>query len=66
MSEPYKTCPDCGAHLDPCEICDCRKKDEKRKVATFVATLMSGPKSTPDPHVRHNDLQRHPTIFNLV
>lgn len=21
----YTTCPDCGAHLDPCERCDCRK-----------------------------------------
>ena len=21
----YKTCPDCGAHLDPGEECDCRK-----------------------------------------
>ena len=19
----YSTCPDCGAHLDPCEVCDC-------------------------------------------
>lgn len=30
----YRTCPDCGAHLDPAEICDCRraatdKKEEK-------------------------------------
>ena len=23
----YRTCPDCGAHLDPGERCDC--KDEK-------------------------------------
>ena len=22
----YKTCPDCGAALDPGEICDCREK----------------------------------------
>jgi hypothetical protein len=21
----YKTCPDCGAHLDPGELCDCRE-----------------------------------------
>ncbi len=21
----YKTCPDCGAHLDPGEPCDCKK-----------------------------------------
>lgn len=20
-----RICPECGAHLDPCEICDCRK-----------------------------------------
>ena len=27
------TCPDCGAHLDPGEKCDCRKekKDDKDK-----------------------------------
>lgn len=22
----YKTCPCCGAHLDPGETCDCRKE----------------------------------------
>lgn len=22
----FKTCPHCGAHLDPGEICDCRDK----------------------------------------
>lgn len=22
----YKTCPYCGAHLDPGEVCDCTKK----------------------------------------
>lgn len=21
----YNICPDCGAHLDPCEKCDCQK-----------------------------------------
>ena len=21
----FNTCPDCGAHLDPCETCDCMK-----------------------------------------
>lgn len=27
----YKTCPDCGANLDPGEICDCRRppKDDE-------------------------------------
>lgn len=23
----YRTCPNCGAHLDPCESCDCDKKE---------------------------------------
>lgn len=23
----YKTCPYCGAHLDPDEACDCREED---------------------------------------
>lgn len=23
----YRICPDCGAHLDPGEICDCRSKE---------------------------------------
>lgn len=23
----YRICPDCGAHLDPGEICDCRGKE---------------------------------------
>lgn len=29
----YHTCPYCGAHLDPCERCDCemaKEADEKR------------------------------------
>lgn len=21
----FKTCPECGAHLDPCELCDCKR-----------------------------------------
>mgnify|MGYP003187863295 CR=1 FL=1 len=25
----YWTCPDCGAHLDPCEKCDCNEKDKE-------------------------------------
>ena len=23
---PYEVCPDCNAHLDHCEICDCEKE----------------------------------------
>lgn len=28
----YRTCPDCGAHLDPGEICDCFQKAEAAPV----------------------------------
>lgn len=28
----YKTCPNCGAHLDPGEICDCSEKEKGRPV----------------------------------
>lgn len=49
----YKTCPYCGAHLDPCEPCDCDKKEETAPgdagaasqnavVATDSAILSSG------------------------
>lgn len=24
----YRTCPHCGAHLDPGEVCDCQEKEE--------------------------------------
>lgn len=26
----YNECPYCGAHLDPCEPCDCRDEKELR------------------------------------
>ena len=26
----YKTCPECGAHLDPGEKCDCQEEDEEK------------------------------------
>jgi len=26
MKTPYKNCPECGANLDPCEVCECKKK----------------------------------------
>ena len=28
----YRTCPDCGAALDPCEVCDCQDKKEAAPV----------------------------------
>lgn len=30
MKMYYKTCPECGAHLDPGEKCDCLKEAKKR------------------------------------
>ena len=30
----YSTCPHCGAHLDPGEICDCQDKKEAAAGAT--------------------------------
>ena len=33
----YKTCPYCGAHLDPGEQCDCKKaKEEKPTITDFI------------------------------
>lgn len=25
----YRTCPNCGAHLDPCETCDCQNAEKE-------------------------------------
>lgn len=30
----HRTCPDCGAALDPCEICDCQTKNEGEPAGT--------------------------------
>lgn len=29
MGKPYRECPDCGAHLDAGESCDCKRKREE-------------------------------------
>lgn len=34
--DPYRTCPLCGAHLDPGERCDCQ--DEKEEAALSAPT----------------------------
>ena len=34
----YKTCPHCGANLDPGEVCDCREK----KAAQGAANTRDG------------------------
>ena len=28
MGTYYRTCPDCGAHLDPEEKCDCQSSED--------------------------------------
>ena len=35
----YRTCPHCGAHLDPCERCDCQ---DKEKAAQGAADTLGG------------------------
>lgn len=25
----FTTCPYCGAHLDPCELCDCQSENKE-------------------------------------
>ena len=38
----YRTCPICGAHLDPCERCDCEtmtKEAEKLELFAILKTL---------------------------
>ena len=37
----YRTCPHCGAHLDPGEVCDCQKEEP------------SGADNTERPHVEN-------------
>jgi predicted amidophosphoribosyltransferase len=29
MSKYYTTCPDCGAHLDPDEVCECQSEENR-------------------------------------
>ena len=39
----YRICPNCGAHLDPCERCDCKEKAAS-EAGTFESS--KGQKST--------------------
>ena len=38
----YRTCPLCGAHLDPGERCDCQEKEEDRPGAVNAGTVEGG------------------------
>lgn len=33
MGTPFRKCPDCGAHLDANETCDCRKPEQEERPA---------------------------------
>lgn len=48
----YRTCPYCGAALDPCEICDCREqrsesepKENMKKAAQGATNTQDGERS---------------------
>lgn len=34
----YNICPDCGAHLDPGEACDCQDRMEEKKIKAVSCT----------------------------
>lgn len=40
----YRTCPDCGANLDPGEPCDCQaqKEQEKGKIQNMLTVGKGG------------------------
>lgn len=33
MARPFKICPDCGAHLDASEPCDCKDAIEREPLS---------------------------------
>ena len=46
MSRYYRTCPDCGANLDPGEKCDCTDKaTTNKKDRTDVRSVCDGAES---------------------
>lgn len=38
----YKTCPVCGAALDPGEKCECEQTTDKEKMIAAITELMQG------------------------
>ena len=41
MSKPYRTCQDCGSHLDHGERCDCKDKRQEPDPAAQSAGKMA-------------------------
>lgn len=43
-----RTCPDCGANLDPGEICDCRNVPQDANAENKKATMPASIAATPE------------------
>lgn len=50
----YKTCPHCGAALDPGEICDCQDKEEAAPGATNTQSGKKVESESPNTHSTSN------------
>lgn len=50
----YKTCPHCGAALDPGEICDCQNKEEAAPGATNTQSGKKVESESPNTHSTSN------------
>lgn len=44
----FNTCPICGAHLDPCERCDCKNESHLGIASTEAACEINGAKISAD------------------
>lgn len=57
---PYEVCPDCNAHLDHCEICDCEKEkgspDTTQNDPKDKISLTNNSISRESEHVKYNPL----------
>lgn len=42
MSRYYHTCPECGANLDPGEICDCRLETKSKERTEYHGLRRDG------------------------
>jgi hypothetical protein len=38
MTRRYRTCPRCGASLDPSERCDCERDEQTKEDGTYDCT----------------------------
>ena len=61
MGTPYRECPNCGAHLDAGELCDCRRSEreprcpeqEPRKPMRLMAICRLKVRATMNPELRY-------------